>query len=640
MSPNGPIHGDFRQTTTFEAFDRPVSRSRFRLEAGPISVSRLKPPTGTAKFCNMRKGIAVSPGVAIGTAYVIHEIFVNPDTKRLERSEITAELARYETARDRASADLRALERKVEAQVGHDEAAIFAVHQSILRDASFTNKIRAWVVDDRMTAAASLHRLMGEYTELFTRTNDSYLKERLNDVRDVVIRISGHLSEVIHPRNQTKALEGPLIVVADELLPSQAVALGDIDVKGIATQAGSQTSHAAIIARSRGIPAVSGIPRLMRMVKTGDTIIVDGRDGLVVIKPDAETLAAYRKLEREFFDLKDHLAENRDDPALTRDKVKLHLQANINGIPDARAAVAMGCTGVGLYRTEYLYLTHSDVPDEQEQFENYVQIIEASPDRRVTIRTLDIGGDKTIPYLGHSHQEANPFMGWRSIRLSFEHPEFFNTQIRAIIRAAATVPNSFVRMMFPMVTTIEELRKLRGMVRRAYKTLREQGKPVIRIPTGMMLEVPAAAVMIVSMLDLVDFVSIGSNDLVQYLMAADRDNPKVSELCQPMSPAVLHVLASVIAACNEADKPVTLCGEMAGQPKSFLLLLGMGLRRFSMSPAFIPSIKQLASQVTQVQAASILKDALRFKTTADVKRYMSKVLDQIAPNLAMLDTTD
>ncbi|MEM7783478.1 MAG: phosphoenolpyruvate-utilizing N-terminal domain-containing protein, partial [Planctomycetota bacterium] len=243
----------------------------------------------------MRRGIAVSPGVAVGTAYVIHQIFVNPDTKRLEDSEITAELANYETARDKAGEDLRALERKVAAQVGHDEAAIFAIHQAILRDAAFTNKIRTWIVDDRMTAPAALHRLLGEYTTLFARTNDEYLQERLNDVRDVIIRLSGHLSDFLKP--DQKVAEGPIIVIADELLPSQVVALGDIDVHGIVTQKGSQTSHAAIVARSRGIPAVSGVKGIVRKVKTGDTIIVDGRDGHVELKPNSETISAYKKIE-------------------------------------------------------------------------------------------------------------------------------------------------------------------------------------------------------------------------------------------------------------------------------------------------------------------------------------------------------
>jgi phosphotransferase system enzyme I (PtsI) len=584
----------------------------------------------------MRRGIAVSPGVAIGKAYVIHEIFVNPDTKRLEDSEITAELAAYETARDKAAAGLRALEKKVDAQVGHEEASIFTVHQSILRDAAFTNKIRGWIVDDRMNANAALNRLLGEYTQLFSRTKDEYLKERLNDVRDVIIRLAGHLTDFKKP--EFALHDEPLIVIANELLPSQAVALGEVDVNGIVTQSGSQTSHAAIIARSRGIPAVSGVKGILRSIKTGDTIVVDGRDGHVEINPNAESLAAFRKLEREFFDLKDQLAENRDQPAQTSDAEEIMLQGNINGQADAVAAEAMGASGVGLYRTEYLYLTHPDVPDENEQFETYCQIIDASPNKNVTVRTLDIGGDKTVAYLGHNHQEANPFMGWRSIRLSFEHPDFFNTQIRAIIRAASEFAEGTVRIMFPMVTTVEEIRRLRNLLRKAYKNLASQKKKYREIPIGMMLEVPAAAVSIDSMLDLVDFVSIGSNDLVQYLMAADRDNPKVSHLCQPLAPPVLRILKHVIKACNEADKPVTVCGEMAGQPKAFILLLGMGLRRFSMSPAFIPSIKQLASQISVFEAEQILESVLKLKTTSQVKKFMARQLEHIAPNLALLDS--
>jgi phosphotransferase system enzyme I (PtsI) len=582
----------------------------------------------------MRRGIAVSPGVAIGTAYVIHEIFVNPDTKKLEDSEVTAELANYETARDRAAADLRALEKKVASQVGHDEAAIFAVHQSILRDSAFTQKIRTWIVEDRMTATSALHRLLGEYTSFFAKTTDTYLQERLNDIRDVILRVGVYLLEV--GNDDQKAIKGPLIVVADELLPSQVVALGDIDVQGIVTQKGSQTSHAAIIARSRGIPAVSGLSGIVRKVKTGDLIVVDGRDGHVEINPNPESLKAFRKLEREFFDLKDRLASNRDLEAVAKDGTQLRLQANINGVADAKAAENMGASGVGLYRTEYLYLTHANVPDEDEQYQIYCQIVAASPNHNVTIRTLDIGGDKTVAYLGHDHQEANPFMGWRSIRLSFEHPEFFNTQIRAIVRAASEFPQGTVRIMFPMVTTVEELRKLRSMVRSAYKILSARGIKTKELPIGMMLEVPAAAVSIESMLDLVDFVSVGTNDLVQYLMAADRDNPKVSHLCQPLAPPVLIVLKHVISACNRANVPVTVCGEMAGRPKGFVLLLGMGLRRFSMSPAFVPSIKQLASQISIEEAEQILGTVMAFKTVAQVNKYMTRMIEQIAPNLKML----
>lgn len=588
----------------------------------------------------MRKGIAVSPGVAIGTAYCIHEIYVSPDTKRLENQEVTAELARYETARDQAALDLRALQKKVASQVGVEEAVIFATHESILRDNAFTQKIRNWIANDRVTAQTALRKLLDEYSVIFSKNSDPYLKERLNDIRDVVLRLSSHLSDALSP--ETPELKGPIILVADELLPSQTVSLESLDVHGIVTQSGSQTSHAAIIARSLGIPAVSGVRGILKMIHTGDNIVVDGRSGHVVINPDTETRSAFLKLEREFFALKDQLAENCDDPARTADDVDLELLANINSLEDVKPSVAMGASGVGLFRTEYLYLAHPDIPDEQEQMEVYRDVISSMPGGNVTIRTLDIGGDKTVPYLGH-HSEANPFLGWRSIRLSFEHPELFATQIRAVLRAAAEATRAGespppVKLMFPMVTTLEEMRKLRGLVRKSVRQLESRGVRCSGVSVGMMLEVPAAAVMIDQLLDACDFVSIGSNDLVQYLMAADRDNPKVSHLCQPLAPAVLHVLTRVIRACNERNKPVTVCGEMAGRPRAFILLLGMGLRRFSMSAAFIPSLKELAAQISVADAEAMLEQALRFKTTAQVKRFMIAELARIAPNLAMLDT--
>ena len=586
----------------------------------------------------MRKGIPVSPGVAVGTAYCIHEIYVDPDTKRLEDNEVTAELANYETARDKAAADLRALMHKVESQVGREEAQIFATQEAILRDPKFTNEVRNWIVKDRLTASAALHRLLDEYSQILAKTHDEYIKEKITDVRDVIQRLSAHLTDVLKP--ESNVLTGPVIVVADELLPSQVVALGGLEVRGIITQAGSQTSHAAIIARSRGIPAISGIRGILRQVKTGDTVVVDARGGHVLVNPDAEQRSAYLKLEREFALLKDQLAANRDQPARTADGIDLEVLANINGALDAKAAVAMGASGVGLFRTEYIYLTHPDVPDEEEQLIAYQEVIDQAPKSTVTIRTLDIGGDKTVPYLGHSHQEANPFMGWRSIRLSFEHPEFFATQIKAVLRAAAYAEKcgSRVRLMFPMITTLEEVRKVKSMVNKAAQLLRLEKKEFAEVQVGMMLEVPAAAICIKDMLPEVDFVSIGSNDLVQYLMAADRDNPKVSHLCQPLAPPVLKVLSHVIKSCARAGKPLTLCGEMAGQPRAFVLLFAMGLRSFSMSPAFIPSVKELAAHLTKDAAQQILRRAMTLRTTAAVKRYMAEQLGKIAPNLQMLDT--
>jgi phosphoenolpyruvate-protein phosphotransferase (PTS system enzyme I) len=578
----------------------------------------------------MRKGIAVSPGVTIGTAYCIHDVFVDPKREYVKASEVDGELARFENARKRSIEDLRSLQQKVTHQVGKDAAAIFAVHETILQDVALLNKVRAFIREQNLSAPAALAKAMEYYRSLLSKSSDDYLKERIADIRDVVERLTSYLSDALV--KDSKSLSGPIIVVADELLPSQVVMLGDKPVHGIVTQAGSQTSHAAIIARSRGIPAVSGIAGILRQTQTGDTLIVDGREGHVIVNPEPETLAAYRKLEREFFDLRDRLAHNRDQPARTQDGQSLALLANINNVADAKSAVAMGASGVGLYRTEYLYLTHTEVPDEEEQLDIYRAVIAASPQHQVTIRTLDIGGDKTSPFLGRAQHEANPFMGWRSIRLSFEHPQFFLAQIRAILRAAHSHEDK-VQILFPMVTNLEELRKLHTMLRKAQEQLRVERKPHGKVAFGMMLEVPAAAVMLDQLLGAVDYVSVGSNDLVQYLMAADRDNPKVSHLCQPLAPAVLRVLQSAVSLCNKANRPITLCGEMAGHPQAFVLLLGMGLRRFSMSPAFIPTIKELAAQVSVPMAEALLKKALKQKTTKKIQKMLTEELVRIAPSL-------
>jgi len=414
-----------------------------------------------------------------------------------------------------------------------------------------------------------------------------------------------------------------------------------MNIKGIVTQSGSETSHAAIVARGRGIPAVSGVKGILELIKTGDTLVVDGREGRVVINPDAEARAAYLKLEREFFDLRVHLVENRDLPAVTADGVEVELLANVNCVADAEAAVAVGATGVGLFRTEYLYLTHPAVPGEEEQLEEYVDVIKASPQHNVTIRSLDLGGDKTVPFLGHIHRESNPFMGWRSIRLCFEHPNFLNTQLRAVMRAAAVARDmgGEVRLMFPMITTVEEIHRVKELVAAARNQLRHEGKQYAKVRVGMMLEVPAAAISIQSMLHLVDFVSIGSNDLVQYLMAADRDNPKVAHLCQPLAPPVLQVLKSVIRACLDGNTPVTLCGEMAGHTTAFAVLLGMGLRSFSMSPSVVPYIKEFARHLSTETSERILAHAVTLQTTADVREYLLHELGQLVPDFERFNIT-
>ena len=589
----------------------------------------------------VRRGLAVSPGVAIGKAHCIQDYFVGPDAEPLDDAEAISELARYDQAREKTAEDLRLLHQKVRAQVGDRAAAIFQVHESILRDSAFTAKVRSWIVESRQSAQAALRRLLDEYTALFARTTDEYLKERLADVRDVILRLAQHLTESSAPAPAPAAADdAPVILVANELVPSHVVTLGRREVAGIVTQAGGRTSHAAILARSRGIPAVSGAAGILHEVLPGDVVVVDGREGHVFVNPDVETQRAYRRLQRDFVDLKDHLAENRNQPAVSADGEEVELLANISNLADARTAAAMGAGGVGLYRTEYLFLTHADVPDEEEQVKNYRAVIAASPAHRVTFRTLDVGGDKKMRYLGVEH-EANPFMGWRSIRLSFEHPSFFITQIRAVLRAAAPGRGGKkkVRLMFPMITTYDEMRKVRTLVKKAERQLIAAGLPFGEVPIGLMLEVPAAAVALDTLLEEAEFVSIGSNDLVQYLMAADRDNPKVSHLCQPLSPAVIEVLHQAVSACRAAGKPVTLCGEMAAAPRAFLLLFGMGLRSFSMSPAFIPIMKELTAHLTREQTAEIFSHVLKLNTTAQILSYLGRQLAEIAPNLTIVDSS-
>ncbi len=592
----------------------------------------------------MHKGIAVSPGVVVGVAYRVDSVFGSSEPQMLDGPElIPAELERFDHAVATAAAELEAIVTKVAQQLGAAEADIFKSHLQIVNDEALLAKVRALIETQHLSALSSLQVVLQGYAATFARIEHDYFRERMADVRDVIARIGSHLT--LKPTlgaGGTGSLPGnghgeePVVLVAHEILPSQAMSLGNLPIAGIVTETGGGTSHAAILSRSRGIPAVSGVVGITGEVRSGDLMVVDGRDGLVIVRPDRETTAAYRKMQREFFDLKDRLVLNRDQPSMSADGSQIELLANINNIADAQAAQKVGATGVGLFRTEYLFLTHQDVPDEEEQYQYYRQIIEDAPDKTVTIRTLDLGGDKTVPYLGR-RSEANPFMGWRSIRLSFEHPRLFERQIRAILRAGR---HGKVCMLFPMITTLEELRYVNRLVEETRRNLRREGVPFGEdVKTGVMVEVPAAALCIDAILRETDFISIGSNDLIQYLVAADRDNPKVAHLCEPLSPAIFKVLQMVLDACQRTGTPVTLCGEMAGQPRSVLALFGMGLRRFSMSPAFVPTIKALLSSVTTAQAERFAHQVLQLKTNDEIRSYLTARLHEISSALEVFDSS-
>lgn len=583
----------------------------------------------------LKKGIPVSPGIAVARAWVLDALLARHEPSRLEAAAVSDELLRFDRALDAAGHQLDAMAKRIDEQLGSKEAAIFQGHRLLLRDPALIGKVKSAILHRRIDAASALHEVLEEYEKLFGQIPDEYLRERLTDLRDVITRLTTHLLEKA-PHLACLDGEEPTILVAFEILPSQAVLLEKVKAAGILVEAGGTTGHAAILARALGIPTVAGLPGICKEIESGDLVALDGRDGHVYVRPDAETEAAFRKLQREFVLLRDKLVENRDLESITPDGEKVELLANVNGLADAEMANRTGAVGVGLYRTEYLFLTHPDVPDEEEQYAAYKSVIEASPNKRVTIRSLDLGGDKLLPYFGHE-REANPFMGWRSIRLCADYPDFFLTQLRAILRAA--VHGDEVQLLFPMIARLEEVRFVKRMVRKAERQLAKAGKPFadgLRI--GAMLEVPAAAINVDRILDEVDFISIGSNDLIQYLMAADRDNPKVAHLCEPFDPAIWRLLSRILKACEKAGKPATLCGEMAARPRCFLPLFGLGLRRFSMSPAFVPTIKQIVRCSPRDVGRRAARGVLKRITQPEIRRFLTRTTRAVCPDITFLDT--
>jgi phosphotransferase system enzyme I (PtsI) len=580
----------------------------------------------------MKRGVPVSPGVAVARAYCVDQVLAQRAPSKLDAAALSGEISRLDHACAAAALELDAIIARVHQQVGDKEASIFQAHRLLLRDPALLGKVKSAILDRHLDAHSALHETLEEYAALFAKVQDEYLKERMADLRDVVGRIQAQLA--LQSAECIADINDPVVIVAPEILPSQALMFDRFHVAGILTETGGATGHAAILARSLGIPAVSGLRGILREIHTGDLIALDGREGHVYVRPGPEVESAYRKLQREYVDLRDRLIANRDQPAVTPDGTTVELLANVNMPSEAAMAARAGATGIGLYRTEFLFLTHPTVPTEEEQLATYRSVIEAAPNRRVTIRTLDLGGDKQVPYFG-DQREANPFMGWRSIRLSSAYPEFFQTQLRAILRAGR---HGQVSLLFPMVSTLEEVQRLKRVVRRTRLELTRAGVPFgENIPFGIMIEVPAAALCIESLLEEVDFVSIGSNDLIQYLMAADRDNPKVAHLCEPFGPALYRLLNQIIKACHEHDKPVTLCGEMAGRPRCFLPLFGMGLRRLSMSPAFVPSLKEIIRLTTQGVAHEVADRVLCMTTVGEIRGYLTRKIRQIWPNVSLLD---
>ena len=587
------------------------------------------------------RGIGVSPGVTIGTAVVLDAEDVLVPRRAVPEDRVEAEAGRAREALAGAAETLAELSGRVAGEHGKEVAGIFDFHKGLLADPSLAKQVAAEVEQERVTAEYALSTVMRRLAGRFEAMADEYLSARAKDVYDVERRV---LKRLIGAKQESLGrLERDVVVIAHDLLPSQTAALDREHVLGFATDVGGRTSHTAIVARAMNLPAVVGLGDATSRVTGGDTLVIDGTRGVVVIDPDARQLEEYRRLaERQAADQAD-LALLRDLPAETRDGVAVSLLANIEFPAEIDDALARGATGIGLYRTEFLYLAADHEPTEEEHFAAYADAVRRLGGRPLVVRTLDLGADKYSEetaatatdqqrkrYDGRP-TERNPFLGDRSIRLCLHDLPMFKRQLRAILRATAASEDSDVRIMFPMITTIMELRQAKMVLRDVEEELEDEGVPFRRVPTGMMIEVPSAALMATQFAREVDFFSIGTNDLIQYTLAVDRTNERVAGLYNPAHPAVLALIRDVIRAAVRAKIGVSVCGEMAGEPIYTPLLLGLGLTTFSMNGPDVPEVKRLVRSTTAKHAREVSRRIMSFDSERQVIHYLQDELSKLVP---------
>ena len=568
------------------------------------------------------EGIQASPGIAIGPVFVHQPEDPWIDYRRIPQGEVEAEVTRFLDTLKMVAEDLRAIRAEVEAKLGTDHAQIFDAHLLILEDEALKAPTIARIRGEWVNADYAFWQTLQKLRRQFDAIQDDYFRSRKADIVDIEKRVLAKLAqreEGVLDRMTTEA-----IVVAHDLSPSDTVHLQRDRVLGIVTEAGGTTSHAAIIARGLEIPAVLGVESATSSVEPGDLAIVDGQRGLVYIHPDEETLSRYRRELNRLQEIHKDLAGLRDLPSVTQDGVRVSLQVNIELPDEVEAALSYGAEGIGLYRTEYMYLASSSLPSEAEQTETYRRLAERMAPRPLVIRTLDLGGDK-LSHVLHTIPEMNPFLGWRAVRISLAHKALFRSQLRAILRASA-VGN--VWAMFPMISSTEELREAKDVLEEARAELRDQGVAFDEYcPVGAMIEVPSAAVIADYLADEVDFFSIGTNDLIQYTIAVDRGNEKVAYLFDPFHPAVLRLIKNVVDAGHAKGIPVTLCGEMAGDPWSSVLLLGMGVDGFSMSPMALPGVKRVIRSVTRAWAVALADEVLTLRTRGEIRALLADAFE-------------
>jgi len=562
------------------------------------------------------QGVGASPGLALGPGFLFQQEDLSFQSSLVVDPQ--AEWVRMETALQTAAVQLKTIYEKALQETGEAQAAIFEAHQQMLDDPELIEGIRQSILKEKNNAEKALMDTTEQYARTLEALEDEYFRARAADIRDVARRA---LRILLGKQQVEVNLREPSIVIANDLTPSDTVRLDKNMLLGFCTAEGGATSHTAILAKALGLPAVVGAGEAVLTIAEGDRIILNGRSGQIIVNPDDTTLQGFEKQQNAEKGQAAVELSAAHQPAITKDGRQVEVVANVGSLADAEKAIKFGAEGIGLLRTEFLYLERQTAPNEAEQFSAYKAIFEVMGQRPVVIRTLDVGGDKELPYIDLGHED-NPFLGWRAIRMCLDTPEFFKTQLRAILRAAV---GHDIRIMFPMIAAVSEVKKAKALLDEARNELKAVGAPFgQKIQVGIMVEIPAAAVMADKFIGTVDFFSIGTNDLTQYTLAVERTNKKVGQLSNALDPAVLRLIARVIEEGHKGGVWVGMCGELAGEPRAIPVLLGLGLDEFSMAPALIPKAKAIIRECSLSKCQELAQEILDKATFAEVETHLSQ----------------
>jgi len=576
------------------------------------------------------KGKPASPGVAQGTIIIVDEDHLNIEDRSITKNEIDSEIEKLLSAIKLTQQELTEIRNNVNTTIGIERGAIFDTHIMFLEDKFLINKIISRIKSTRKSAEFVFYTELKKIQNVLAASQEEYIRDRALDIKDVKRKVIRNIKGT----SKKKFLHGEekVICVCYELTPSEAVAFNKENILGFATERGGPTSHVAILARSLNLPCVVGIPGLLSKIKPTDSLIIDGNHGELIVNPTRSTIEKYQKYRITIEKKELNLQKVINLPCVTLDGKEIILNANIEIPNEVHFACSQGANGIGLFRTEYIYLTEPALPDEESQFREYKMIVEQTAPNPVVIRTLDIGGDKFAESMPHP-KEDNPFLGWRSIRICLDHPDIFKTQLRAILRASHF---GNVKIMFPMISTLEELKKAKLILKHtALELEKEKISFDPQIDTGVMIEVPSAAVIAEHLAEEADFLSIGTNDLIQYTLAADRGNYRIAHLYKAFQPAVIRFLKSIIDAGHKNNIWVGMCGEMAANPYALILLLGLEIDELSISPIVLPKIKQILRNLTYSDAKKIAAKCLEMKTTRQIENFLIRETKKRLPEFVL-----